>query len=110
MTKNIKKKLTTLQRKALISIANPMRGTPTAGMEVALRIPPLQLWLEDRGEMAMIGVKAALNIPNGGEQTVDLCKGICQGTRGNSGGKGKSARKYTVYTNGSKMDGRGGYR
>ena len=43
ITETIKKQLSRLQRKALLAMSSSMRSTPTAGMEVALGLMPLDL-------------------------------------------------------------------
>jgi hypothetical protein len=45
-SQQMRKRCASLQRKALIAMSGAMRGTPTAGMEAALGIPPLHLWIQ----------------------------------------------------------------
>jgi ribonuclease HI len=119
----MKKRLAGLQRKVLLMLTRSMRGTPTAGMEVALGIPPLHLWLKKRGLETRIRVNhdlsklaGATNSRKVGEATegristdlpLDHIKEIGPAKKEND--IPPSGRKYTAYTDGSRKEERTGY-
>jgi len=102
--------LTKLQRKALLMMCSPMRGTPTAGMEVALGVPPLHLWLWETATNAKsrLGVQTSDPILN--EITCRQETDHLRGTQRLQNSKdpmaqGQYTTHYLVYTDGSQMRG-----
>jgi ribonuclease HI len=122
-TKDVKRRLSSLQRKILILMTRAMRGTPTAGMEVALGIPPLHLWLRKRGLETRMRIHQVLTretqrmngktirLATDGEldanMPLDFTKEIS--TAAEKEVQKDSGRKFTAYTDGSRMNDRTGY-
>ncbi len=61
MTETMRKKLEKLQRKALLCLTASMRSTPTAGMEVVLGLPPLDLEAEREATASLLRTKLTLS-------------------------------------------------
>jgi ribonuclease HI len=120
--KRARKALSTIQRKALIGISGAMRGCPSAGLEVALGIPPLHLWLEERGAIARARVSNVLQ-PVNREENRRLLESWTAGkipadlpldAQAEVLGEGSNTtnpdgRVFHIYTDGSKIRGRAGY-
>ena len=60
MTETMRRRLCRLQRLALIAVSHALRSTPTAGMEVALGLLPMDLYVEGEAMKARIRTKGTV--------------------------------------------------
>jgi ribonuclease HI len=123
ITKALRKRLASLQRKVLLMMTRAMRGTPTAGMEVALGIPPLHLWLKKRGLETRLRVNQSLSagararnekvVANATSSALSTCMPIDHTKELNREAEGEtppsSGRRFTTYTDGSRKEEKTGY-